>query len=66
MFDSKFQVFQKLAKMTSFGIFDELLSTQNVKVTRFASNVDCDFFLWFSNIVMVVDYIYLLQTKMNT
>ena len=44
MFDSKFQVFQKLAKMTSFGIFDELLSTQNVKVTRFASNVDCDFF----------------------
>ena len=26
-----------------FGIFDELLSTQNENVTRFARNVECDF-----------------------
>ena len=34
---------QKLAKLTIFGIFDELLSTQNVNVARFARNVECDF-----------------------
>ena len=27
----------------NFGIFDELLSTQNVNVARFARNVECDF-----------------------
>ena len=27
-----------------FGIFDKLLSTQNVNVARFARNVECDFF----------------------
>ena len=37
------QGFQKLAKLTIFGIFDELLSTQNVNVARFARNVECDF-----------------------
>ena len=32
--------FQKLAKMDHFfGIFNELLSTQNVKAARFARNV---------------------------
>ena len=35
--------FQKLAKMTIFGIFDKLLSTQNVNVARFARNVKWDF-----------------------
>ena len=29
--------------MTNFGIFDELLSTQNVNVARIARNVECDF-----------------------
>ena len=36
--------FQKLAKLTIFGIFNELLSTQNVNVARFARNVEWDFF----------------------
>ena len=36
--------FQKLAKIDPFGIFNELLSTQNVNVARFARNVDRDFF----------------------
>ena len=27
-----------------FGIFNELLSTQNVNVARFARNIECDFF----------------------
>ena len=36
--------FQKLAKIDPFGIFNELLSTQNVNVARFARNVECDFF----------------------
>ena len=41
--------FQKLVKLTIFGIFDDLLSTQNVNVARFARNVEWDFFVWFSN-----------------
>ena len=44
--------FQKLAKLTIFGIFDLLLSTQNVNVARFARNVERDF-LWFSNTVLM-------------
>ena len=35
LFDRK----QKLVKLTIFGIFNELLSTQNVNVARFARNV---------------------------
>ena len=30
--------------MSHFGIFNELLSTQNVNIARFARNVECDFF----------------------
>ena len=30
----------KLAKLTIFGLFNELLSTQNVNVARFAGNVE--------------------------
>ena len=33
-----------LAKLSIFGIFNELLSTQNVNVARFARNVEWDFF----------------------
>ena len=33
-------IFQKIAKLTIFGIFNELLSTQNVNVARFARNVE--------------------------
>ena len=38
-------VFQKLVKMHHFGIFYELLSTQNVNIARFARNVEWGFFL---------------------
>ena len=43
LFDCKLQVFKNSPKLTIFGIFDELLSTQNVNVARFARNVECDF-----------------------
>ena len=34
------QAFKKSPKLTIFGIFNELLSNQNVKVARFARNVE--------------------------
>ena len=37
-------------KLTIFGIFDGLLSTQSVKVARFACNVEWDFFCDFQEI----------------
>ena len=37
--------------MTILGIFDELLSTQNVNVARFARHVECDFFVIFKQCV---------------
>ena len=42
--------FEKLAKLTIFGIFNKLLSTQNVNVARFARNVECDFFCDFQTL----------------
>ena len=33
-----------------FGIFNELLSTQNVNVARFARNIKCDFFYCFQTL----------------
>ena len=42
--------FQNLAKLTIFGIFNELLSTQNVNVARFARNVELDFFCDFQTL----------------
>ena len=44
LYDRKFQVFKYSPKLTIFGIFNELLSTQNVNVARFARNVEWDFF----------------------
>ena len=38
-----FQVFKNSKKWTIFGIFNQLLSTKNVNVARFARNVECDF-----------------------
>ena len=35
--------FQKLVNLTIFGIFNELLSTQNVNHARLVCNVECDF-----------------------
>ena len=40
LFDRKLQVFKNSLKWTIFGIFNEFLSTQNVKVARFARNVE--------------------------
>ena len=45
LFDRKLQVFKNSPKLTIFGIFDNLLSTQNVNVARLARNVEGDFFL---------------------
>ena len=42
LFDRKLQVFKNLPKLTIFGIFSELLSTQNVNIARFARNVEWD------------------------
>ena len=44
LFDRKLQVFKNSSKWTIFGIFNQLLSTQNVNVARFARNVEWDFF----------------------
>ena len=44
LFNQKFQVFKKSPSSPIFGIFNELLSTQNANVARFARNVECDFF----------------------
>ena len=42
--------FQKLAKLTIFGIFDKLLFTKNINLARFARNVECDFFCDFQTL----------------
>ena len=34
------RVFEKLVKLTTFGIFDKLLSNQKVNVARFSRNVE--------------------------
>ena len=44
LFDRKLQIFKNSPKLTISGIFNELLSTQNVNVARFARNAKCDFF----------------------
>ena len=44
LFDRKLQVFKNSPKWIIFGIFNQLLSTQNVNVARFARNVEWDFF----------------------
>ena len=44
LFDRKLQVFKNLPKWTIFGIFNQLLSAQNVNLVRFARNVEWDFF----------------------
>ena len=43
--------YQKIAKFeTIFGLFNELLSTQNFNVARFARNVEWDFFCDFQTL----------------
>ena len=41
----------RLSKYAILGIFQDFLSTQYANAARFARNVECDFFLWFSNSV---------------
>ena len=48
MFDRKLQVSKNSPKLTFFGIFQKLLSTQIVNVARFARNFFCDFQTLFS------------------
>ena len=56
LFDRKLQVFKKSPKWTIFGIFNELLSTQNVNVARFARNAKCDFFCDFQTFWHTLDF----------
>ena len=46
-------IFQKFAKLAIFGNFNELLSTQNVNVARFAR--ECDFFCDFQTLCKGAD-----------
>ena len=50
LFDRKFQCFKNSPKWTNFGIFNELLSRQNVNVARFARNAKCGFFYDFQTL----------------
>ena len=52
LFDCKLQVFKKSPKLTLFGIFNELLSTKNVNVARFARNVEATFSVIFKHCVL--------------
>ena len=54
LFDRKLQVFKNSSYWPFFGIFNELLSTQNVKVARYARNVECDFSCAFHTIVQML------------
>ena len=49
LFDRKIQVFKNSSKLNIFGIFYELLSTQNVKLPRLAHNLVWDFFSVFKH-----------------
>ena len=44
LLDCKLKVFKNSPKLTISSILNELLSTQNVNLARFARNVECDFF----------------------
>ena len=45
------------SKLTTFGIFNKRLSTQNVNVARFARTVECDFFCNFQTLWMKAIYV---------
>ena len=45
LFDCKLQIFKNGQKFNTYGIFNELLSTQNVIVARFARNIKNETFL---------------------
>ena len=43
--DHKLQVIKEICQFDHFWHLNQLLATQNVNVTRFDRNVECDFFL---------------------
>ena len=45
------------SNLTTFGIFNKRLSTQNVNVARFARTVECDFFCDFQTLWMKAIYV---------
>ena len=54
LFDRKLDIFKNLLYLIIFGIFNKLLSTQNVNVARFARNdVECDFFCDFQTLFLI-------------
>ena len=60
LFDCKLQIFKNSPKLTIFGIFNELMSTENVNVARFARNVEWDFFCDFQ--ILCILQTFLLTT----
>ena len=48
LFNLKLQV-SEIAKLAIFGIFNDLLSTKNANVARFARNIEWDFFVIFKH-----------------
>ena len=57
--------FQKHAKLTIFGIFNELLSTQNVNIARFARNVEWDILSDFQTMCLKQDLVYATLQKLS-
>ena len=58
LIDRKLQVFKNSPKWNIFGIFNQLLATQNVNVARFARNIECDFLgRFFSDTLMSLNLI---------
>ena len=53
LFDRNLQLFKNSLKWIIFDIFNELLSSQNVNVVRFARNLECDFFFDFQTLCML-------------
>ena len=57
--------FQKHAKLTIFGIFNELLSTQNVNIARFARKFECDILSDFQTMCLKQDLVYATLQKLS-
>ena len=52
---------QKLVKINFLGIFNQLLSIQNANVTRFARNIEWDFFVIFKHRVAIFELLWTLS-----
>jgi len=58
--------YQKPAKLTTFGIFNELLCSHNVNVTRFARNVERDFLCDFQKLCIILTWIHTDREEIYT